>query len=219
MSCNVKVFKGSRPRGYYTEINTMSTDSSAATISVASNNASGTASGTASAPDVTSILAQIAKLEQHNASLKNELTNKSQEVSKLSEKKRQEMKIVYDTVLSKWVDTLDATKPEARDLFKNGLQNLAEKTEDENGIWQVVMCASANAAKKEGEYQALQAQYDQLKQRAEGGQFGREDDRIGSKRSALAPPEEEACMRSGGKDVWSEFETFMKAEFKPEYTA
>jgi hypothetical protein len=184
--------------------------SESAPISVASNN-------TTSAPDVTSILAQIAKLEQHNKSLKSELTTKSQEVSKLSEKKRQEMKIVYDTVLSKWVDTLDTTKPEARDLFKNGLQNLAEKTEDENGIWQVVMCASANAAKKEVQYQALQDQYDNLKKKTDGGEFGREDDRVGGKRTALAPPEEEHSLRSGGNDVWSEFESFMKTEFKPEY--
>jgi hypothetical protein len=135
-------------------------------------------------PDVSSILAQIAKLEQSNTTLKNELTTKSQEVSKLSQKKREEMKIVYDTVMSKWVDTLDTTKPEARDLFKNGLQNLAEKTEDENGIWQVVMCASANAAKKEGEFQLLQEQYEELKKRSDGGQFAHEDQRVGGKRSA-----------------------------------
>jgi hypothetical protein len=166
-------------------------------------------------PDVTSIMAQIAKLEQHNESLKSELSTKSQEIGKLSEKKRQEMKCVYDSLMSKWVDTLDTTKPEARDLFKNGLLGIADRTEDENGIWQVVMCASANAAKKEEDFQKLQSDYNTLMKKSEGGQFSHEEDRVGGKRSAPGPPELEAGKPAN--DVWSQFESYMKQEFKPEY--
>ena len=170
---------------------------------------------TMSPPDMTSILEQIAKLEQNNKSLRGELANKSDEVSKLSEKKRQEMKIVYDTIMSKWIDTLDTPKPEAKEQVKNGLLGVTEKVEEENGIWQVLMCASANAAKREEQYQTLQTQYDDLKQKSDGGLFANEDQRVGGKRSALAPPEEEAIEDK--VDVWSQFETYMKSEFKPEY--
>ena len=170
---------------------------------------------TMSPPDMTSILEQIAKLEQNNKSLQNELSNKSDEVSKLSEKKRQEMKVVYDTMMAKWIDSLDTPKPEAKEQVKNGLLGVTENVEDDNGIWQVLMCASANAAKREEQYQSLQVQYDELKQKADGGQFAHEDQRVGSKRSALSPPEEEAT--EGSVDVWSQFESYMKAEFKPEY--
>jgi chromosome segregation ATPase len=173
------------------------------------------AASTLSPPDMTSIMEQIAKLEQNNKSLQNELSTKSDEVSKLSEKKRQEMKVIYDTMMSKWIDSLDTPKPEAKDQVKNGLLGVADKVQDENGIWQVLMCASANAAKMEEQYQSLQTQYDDLKQKADGGQFANEDERVGGKRSALGPPEEEAM--EGKQDIWSQFETYMKSEFKPEY--
>lgn len=170
-----------------------------------------------SSQNVSAILSQIAKLEQHNKTLENELKTKSEEVTKLSEKKRKEMQHVYDTVISKWVDTLETNKPEAKEEFKHGMQRLAEKTEEDNGIWQVVMCASANAAKKEEEFQALQKQYAELKQQAEGGSFAHEDARVGAKRAALEPPD--AVEPEAPADIWSQFETYMKSEFKPNYVA
>jgi hypothetical protein len=173
---------------------------------------------TTNAANVSAILSQIAKLEQHNQKLQNDLQSKSEEVNKLSEKKRQEMQHVYDTVISKWVDTLDTTKPESKDEFKSGMQRLAEKTEEDNGIWQVVMCASANAAKKEEQFQSLQKQYEELKERTEGGQFADEGSRVGSKRSALAPPEVVEDPEPPA-DIWSQFESYMKSEFKPSYVA
>jgi hypothetical protein len=168
-----------------------------------------------SSPDMTSILEQIAKLEQSNKSLKSELSTKSDQVNNLSEKKREEMKLVYESLMSTWIDTLDTPKPEAKDQVKNGLIGVADKFEEENGVWQVLMCASSNARKMEEQYQNLQTQYDDLKQKADGGQFANEDQRVGGKRSALAPPEEEAA--DAKLDVWSQFESYMKSEFKPEY--
>jgi hypothetical protein len=167
---------------------------------------------TTNGADLSAILAQIAKLEKHNQMLQGELKGKADEVSKLSEKKRQEMRNIYDTLISKWVDTLEPENPNAKEVFKTGVEGIADKSDDDNGIWQVVMCASANALKKEEQFQTLQTQYDELKARSTGGQFAQEEQRVGSKRSALEAPE--IVERTQPGDIWDEFETFMKTENK-----
>ena len=167
---------------------------------------------TTTGADLSAILAQIAKLEKHNQMLQGELKGKADEVNKLSEKKRQEMRNIYDTLISKWVDTLEPENPTAKAVFKTGVEGIAEKSDDENGIWQVVMCASANALKKEEQFQSLQTQYNELKAQSTGGQFAHEEHRVGSKRPALEAPEIVEHAQSG--NIWDEFETFMKAENK-----
>ena len=164
--------------------------------------------------DIDSIMRKMAEQQNQISSLNEQLETKSQDVKKLSEKQRSEMKHVYDTVISKWVDTLDTSSEKSRTEFKSGLCRLAENAEQENGIWQVIMSASsasqtdkANAIAKETEFQALTQNYNELKTRVGGGRFLEESARVGSKRSADEEPERQV------NDIWDNFSSFMKTSY------
>jgi len=164
--------------------------------------------------DIDSIMRKMAEQQNQISSLNEQLETKSQDVKKLSEKQRSEMKHIYDTVISKWVDGLDTTNAKSRDEFKTGLCRLAENAEQENGIWQVIMSASsasqtdkANAIAKETEFQALTQNYNELKTRVGGGRFTDESSRVGSKRSADNEPERQV------NDIWDNFSSFMKTSY------
>jgi len=164
--------------------------------------------------DIDSIMRKMAEQQHQISSLNEQLETKSQDVKKLSEKQRSEMKHVYDTVISKWVDGLDTTNAKSREEFKSGLCRLAENAEQENGIWQVIMSASsasqtdkANAIAKETEFQALTQNYNELKTRVGGGRFLEESARVGSKRSADEEPERQV------NDIWDNFSSFMKTSY------
>ena len=164
--------------------------------------------------DIDSIMRKMAEQQHQISSLNEQLETKSQDVKKLSEKQRSEMKHVYDTVISKWVDTLDTSSEKSRTEFKSGLCRLAENAEQENGIWQVIMSASsasqtdkANAIAKETEFQALTQNYNELKTRVGGGRFVDESARVGSKRPAEGEPERQS------NDIWDNFSSFMKTSY------
>lgn len=164
--------------------------------------------------DIDSIMRKMAEQQNQISSLNDQLETKSQDVKKLSEKQRSEMKHIYDTVISKWVDGLDTTNAKSRDEFKTGLCRLAENAEQENGIWQVIMSASAasqtdkaNAIAKETEFQTLTQNYNELKTRVGGGRFVDESARIGSKRPADSEPERQV------NDIWDNFSSFMKTSY------
>jgi hypothetical protein len=164
--------------------------------------------------DIDSIMRKMAEQQNQISSLNEQLETKSQDVKKLSEKQRSEMKHIYDTVISKWVDGLDTTNAKSREEFKSGLCRLAENAEQENGIWQVIMSASAasqtdkaNAMVKETEFQTLTQNYNELKTRVGGGRFSDESARIGSKRAAT----DDAARPVN--DIWDNFSSFMKTSY------
>lgn len=188
------------------------------------NNTASPMSTNASAPagtDVDSIMRKMADQQNTIAQLNMQLQTKSEDVQKLSEKQRREMKHIYDTVIAGWVDQQDTVNPQTREEFKSGIMRLADEAKDDNGIWQVVMCASAaanrsreNAIQKETEFQALSKNYDELKTRVDGGRFTNEEARVGSKRSA---PDEQPNPMGGStganSGIWNQFEGFMKSSY------
>jgi hypothetical protein len=172
---------------------------------------------TAPAADVDSIMRKMAEQQTMINKLNDELQTKSDDNQKLSEKQRKEMKHIYDTVIAGWVDQQDTVNPQTRDEFKSGILRLAEEAKDDNGIWQVVMCASsasqrdrASAEKKEVEFQALHKNYEELKSRVDGGRFTQEEARVGSKRAA---PDEVLHPQGGSCNIWDQFGDFMKTSY------
>ena len=69
------------------------------------------------------------------------------------------------------------------------------------GVWNVCVKASAQAAKKEEEYQSLKLQYEELQQKNNGGSFAAQEHRVGGKRPAEADPHVELNC----PDIWSHF--------------
>lgn len=174
------------------------------------------ATSTTPPTDVDGIMRKMAEQQTMITQLNEQLQTKSEDVQKLSEKQRKEMKHIYDTVIAGWVDQQETVNVQTRDEFKNGIMRLADTAQEDNGIWQVVMCASSasqrdreSAAKKETEFQALNTSYQELKTRVDGGRFSQEEARVGSKRAAPEAPL--ANTQSSG--IWDQFGDFMKSSY------
>jgi hypothetical protein len=208
-------------------MNTTSTDSampnasSASTVAADVSSAPVTNAAVPAGTDVDSIMRKMADQQNMITSLNEQLQTKSDDVQKLSEKQRREMKHIYDTVIAGWVDQQDTVNPQTREEFKSGIMRLADEAKDDNGIWQVVMCASRaannsreNAILKETEFQALSKNYEELKTRVDGGRFTNEEARVGSKRPA--PDEQPNPMggsTGGTSNIWDQFGDFMKNSY------
>jgi hypothetical protein len=69
--------------------------------------------------------------------------------------------------IKSWMDKVPMQDAAVREQLTNGLQDYITKAEDESGVWQVMVCASSAAAKKDEEFQELQREYETLKTRHE----------------------------------------------------
>jgi predicted nucleic acid-binding Zn-ribbon protein len=130
--------------------------------------------------DVQSIMKQLATLQQQNSSLcldkdtlseqvKNftsQVKQNEESLTKLRGSKQREMTQTFQGIKS-WMDNVPMQDPVVREQLTHGLQNYIDKAADESGVWQVMVCASSAAAKKDEEFQQLQREYETLKTRHE----------------------------------------------------
>jgi chromosome segregation ATPase len=130
--------------------------------------------------DIQSIMKQVAALQQQNSSLSQEKEGLSEQVksftsqvkqneeslTKLRGSKQREMQQTFQGIKS-WLDGVPMQDAAVRDQLTNGLQDYIAKAADESGVWQVMVCASSAAAKKDEEFQQLRAEYESLKTRHE----------------------------------------------------
>jgi hypothetical protein len=172
---------------------------------------------TSSNPDISAILNQVKALETDKNSLETERSKNETErtrlltelaearakMGRLTEGKRQEMQQSFDTVIKKWLsESVEDAK--VREEFEQGVNRLVEKTEEDSGIWRVVMCASNLHARRMAEIEALKGECETLKSRGVG------DFRDEASRKRVRDDTKE--QEHTGGDVWAEFEASMKGK-------
>ena len=169
---------------------------------------------TSTNPDISAILNQVktletdkntleterAKIESERQRLVKELEEAREKMSRLTEGKRQEMQQSFDTVIKRWLNE-SVEDPKVRQEFEQGVNRLVEKTEEDSGIWRVVMCASNLHARRMAEIESLKGECEILKSRGVG------DFREEASRKRVRDEKE---PERGGGDIWSEFEASMK---------
>lgn len=151
-----------------------------------------------------SIMQQVAAQERRIADLTRQLEEKNTKLDRFQTAKRQEMEALL-TGLKEWLTKLGLASDNDRAEVEKGLQRLVNNGADDNGIWRVMVTASANARQREDEYQQLKTQYEELQKRQPavpmpGSEFDSSDARVGSKRPADADPPSESVG-----DIWSAF--------------
>lgn len=140
--------------------------------------------------DISSILAQVQALQSDKDRLMKELSH-------LKQGKREEMKKVWDTVISKWLE--DSVQDEdAKKQFTEGMTRIMDTTK-ENGIW-TVACAASNLHKSHlEEIERLRTEVNTLKT----GAAGSFRDDASRKRGRDEPVQENP------NDFWAGFEVDM----------
>lgn len=145
--------------------------------------------------DISSILTQVQNLQGDKERLLRELEAARAENGHLKQGKREEMKRVFDTVISKWLE--DSVKDEeAKKNFTQGMERIMDST-NQNGVW-TVACAASNLHKAQlEEIERLRVENETLKSASSGG-FKEETSRKRGREEG-----------AGANDFWSGFEIDM----------
>lgn len=152
-------------------------------------------------PDISSLLQHIQSLQSAKDRMSKELEEERARVSKLQEGKREDMKKIFDTVITEWLEKSVADEG-ARRTFADGMQRLITDTKEDNGVWTVAVAASALHKKQVEQIEELRTEVDKLKSES-AGSFKSEENRkrpraVGEGAAPYAP--------GSGFDFWDEFE-------------
>ena len=155
--------------------------------------------------DVGNMLRHIEALEGKLAQKDKQLSDAQQRVEKFSARTREGMQSALDSLMKKWMDACETKDEKCKEQFKHGMEKLVQNSAEENGVWQMMVAASALHQRQEHDLDKLRGENTELKQRIDGHYAtpgARTDSALG-KRKAEAEPER-------GEDASALWEDFAK---------
>ena len=154
--------------------------------------------------DLNNVLTHIKHLEQQKEDLEKRLVETEERVSRMSQKTKAVMQSAMDTLMKKWMDAVDTKDEVVKQQFKGGLDTLINKSADENGVWQMMVAASALHERQEHNLEKLRGENNELRGRVDSS-FATQESRVAGKRKA------EVDLGPGdvalSKDMWADFAT------------
>ena len=163
--------------------------------------------------NISNVLSHMQKLEESNKQLEARLKEADDRIVALSAEKRAGMKSALDTFIKNWVNANEADES-VKQTFIQGVESLAEKADESNGVWKMMVAASNLHARQEHDLDKLRSENLDLKQRVDG-MYSTSEARIGEKRTRIEDsnsgmPQSESDNAEPGRDnIWAEFAASM----------
>jgi len=163
--------------------------------------------------DMKNILAHIKSLETNNNDLQAKLEDAMKRNGKLSQKTREGMQSALDTLMKKWMDAVETKDDTVKNEFRTGLEKLVKNSAEDNGVWQMMVSASALHQRQEHNLEKLKLENDDLRQKVDG-MYGTSESRVvGGKGKAEKELSREDVERNTGIDIWAEFGSNIGSSF------
>jgi hypothetical protein len=162
-------------------------------------------------PDLSNVLAHIKSLEQAKSDLELKLKETEQRAERMSVKTRESMQSAMDTLMKKWMDAVDTKDEVVKTQFKTGLDKLVTTSAEENGVWQMMVAASALHDRQEHNLEKLRVENNELRSKVDT-MFTSPESRVVGHKSKAA----DDLSRAGAADVgdcWAQFERAIQSEF------
>jgi hypothetical protein len=156
--------------------------------------------------DVGNMLRHIESLESKLASKDKQLHEAQQRVEKFSARTREGMQSALDSLMKKWMDACETKDEKCKEQFKQGMEKLVHNSAEENGVWQMMVAASALHQRQEHDLDKLRMENNTLKQRIDG-HFATPESRTSGalgKRKADGEPEL-GNSNEAADDLWASF--------------
>lgn len=157
---------------------------SSTTVPESANNASGSNNNNSNAREggMNNVLKHVEMLEKERESLAKQLAEAKQRNEKLSTKTREGMQSALDTLMKKWMDDCDTKDEKVKDQFKCGLEKLVKNSAEENGVWQMMVAASALHERQVHDLDKLRSENDDLKKKIDGS-YASSEARLGKRKA------------------------------------
>ena len=134
--------------------------------------------------DLPSLLKYVKQMETNNSELSNKLKEAMEKNGKLSQKTREGMQSALDTLMKKWMDAVETKDESVKNQFKCGLEKLVENSAEDNGVWQMMVSASALHERQSHNLDTLRAENVELRKKVDGLYSTPEDRTDSRKRGA-----------------------------------
>lgn len=157
-------------------------------------------STSANAPgEINNVLSHLKSLEDSKLTLEKKLLAAEERIQNLSAEKRASMESALNTIIQNWVQAVETKDETVKSEFMNGCKNLVEKSDESNGVWQMMVAASNLHKTMAHDLDTLRTENTELKTRVDGI-YSDSESRTNNKRSRSEPEVSDAK-----NNIWDDF--------------
>lgn len=147
------------------------------------------------------MLKHIDSLEKKIAKLQNDLQSANTRNEKMAAKTKEGMQSALDTLMKRWMDAVETKEESVKDHFREGMNKLVQNSAEDNGVWQMMVAASALHERQIHDLDKLREENDEMRKSIEG-RFATPDSR---KRPADHQLDRSDVVEAAGSNMWEDF--------------
>jgi hypothetical protein len=162
--------------------------------------------------DMNNVLSHIKNLETNQTALevqlqqeKKKLELEKQRNARLSQKTREGMQSALDTLMTKWMTAVDTKDAEVKAKFKGGLDTLVQDSAEDNGVWQMMVAASALHERQEHNLDQLRTENTELRSKVDGIYADPDSRVVGQKAKATESMDRASVEETATENIWDNF--------------
>lgn len=153
---------------------------------------------------MSNILEHIKNLETTKQQLEKDLQEQRSKNEKLSAKTREGMQSALDTLMQKWMDAVNTKDAQVKTDFKSGLEKLVHNSAEDNGVWQMMVAASALHQRQEHNLDELNKRNQELQLKLDG-MYGEANSRVVGEKDKTREQGSSVNVAPDVEDIWSSF--------------
>jgi len=162
--------------------------------------------------DMNNVLLHIKNLETQQALLQEQLAMEREKTAReqkrserLSQKTREGMQSALDSLMTKWMDAVETKDEEVKTKFKGGLDSLVKNSAEDNGVWQMMVAASALHERQTHNLDQLRTENTELRARVDGIYAEPGSRVVGQKSKATEELGRDDVVTSETANIWEDF--------------
>ena len=147
------------------------------------------------------MLKHIDSLEKKNAKLQEDLKFANSRNEKMAAKTKEGMQSALDTLMKRWMDAVETKDETVKDHFREGINKLVQNSAEDNGVWQMMVAASALHERQTHDLDKLCTENDEMRKSIEG-RFATPESR---KRPADTQLDRNDVAETSDSSIWDDF--------------
>jgi hypothetical protein len=114
------------------------------------------------------MLKHIDALEKKIAKLHEDLKSANSRNEKMAAKTKEGMQSALDTLMKRWMDAVETKDDNVKDHFREGMNKLVQNSAEDNGVWQMMVAASALHERQAHDLDKLRTENEEMRKSIEG---------------------------------------------------
>lgn len=118
--------------------------------------------------DFSNVLSHVKQLEQQLDALRQQNNVLDAQNKKMSYKTQEDMRKIAESIYQTWLKDLPIENEKVKQDFKSSMDNFVKNAAEDNGVWQMMVAASAMHTSRQHDFDKLQEENKDLRKRVDG---------------------------------------------------